>query len=61
MPRTLWRWPRMAGILYTIAVMCLAAWLIAFVLHVTIQVVNLLLIIAVILVLWNLLRGRRVV
>ena len=51
----------MAGILYTIAVMCLAAWLIAFVLHVTIQVVNLLLIIAVILVLWNLFRGRRVV
>ncbi len=49
----------MVGILYTIAVILLALWIIGLVVHVTFWAIHLLIVAAVILVLWNLLAGRR--
>lgn len=49
----------MLGILYTIAVILLIAWIIGLVVHVTFWAIHLLLVAAVILVLWNLIAGRR--
>ena len=49
----------MIGILYTIAVILLIAWIIGLVVHVTFAAFHLLLVLAVILILWNLIAGRR--
>jgi len=47
------------AILYTIALILLIAWVIGLVVHVAFWGIHLLIIAAVILVLWNLLVGRR--
>ncbi|HZS87658.1 MAG TPA: lmo0937 family membrane protein [Chloroflexota bacterium] len=49
----------MLGLLYTVAVILLALWIIGLVVHVTFWAIHLLLVAAVIIVLWNLLTGRR--
>ncbi len=49
----------MLGVLYTIAVILVAIWIISLLLHVTIWAIHLLLVAAVIIVLWNLLTSRR--
>lgn len=49
----------MVGILYTLAVILLIAWIIGLVVHVTFWAIHLLIVLAVILVLWNLIVGRR--
>ena len=49
----------MLGLLYTIAVILLALWVIGLVVHVTFWALHLLLVAAVIIVLWNLISGRR--
>jgi Family of unknown function (DUF5670) len=49
----------LVSILYTIAVILVVVWIIGLVVHVTFWAIHLLLVIAVILVLWNLITGRR--
>ena len=49
----------MLGILYTIAVILLVLWVIGLVAHVTFWAIHLLIVAAVIIILWNLLAGRR--
>jgi hypothetical protein len=49
----------MVGILYTIALILLALWIIGLVAHVAAGAIHLLLVLAVIIVLWNLFAGRR--
>jgi hypothetical protein len=49
----------MIGILYTIAVILLALWIIGLLIHVAFGAIHLLLVAAVIIVLWNLFAGRR--
>lgn len=49
----------LVGILYAIAVILVVLWIIGLVVHVTAWAIHLLLVIAVILVLWNLITGRR--
>jgi hypothetical protein len=49
----------MIGILYTVAVILLALWIIGLVVHVASGAIHLLLVAAVIIILWNLLAGRR--
>lgn len=49
----------MLGVIYTIALILLALWIIGLVVHVTFWAIHLLLVLAVILVLWNLIAGRR--
>lgn len=49
----------MIGILYTIAVILLIVWLIGLVVHVTFVGIHLLLVLAAIIIIWNLLAGRR--
>ena len=49
----------MLGILYTIALILLIAWVIGLVVHVTFWAIHLLIVAAIIIVLWNLLVGRR--
>jgi len=51
----------LVGILYTIAVVLVIVWIIGLVVHVTFWAIHLLLVIAVLLILWNLLTGRRAV
>ena len=51
----------LVGILYTIAVILVIVWVISLVVHVTFWAIHLLLVIAVLLILWNLLTGRRAV
>jgi len=51
----------LVGILYTIAVILVIVWVIGLVVHVTFWAIHLLLVIAVLLILWNLLTGRRAV
>jgi len=51
----------LVGILYAIAVILVLAWIIGLVVHVTFWAIHLLLVLAVILVLWTLIRGRRAV
>ena len=51
----------LVGILYTIAVILIVVWIIGLVVHVTFWAIHLLLVIAVILILWNLISGRRAV
>lgn len=49
----------MLGIIYTVAVILLALWIIGLVIHITFWAIHLLLVAAIILVLWNLFTGRR--
>jgi uncharacterized membrane protein YfbV (UPF0208 family) len=51
----------LVGILYTIAVILIIVWIIGLVVHVTFWAIHLLVVIAVILILWNLIAGRRAV
>lgn len=49
----------MVSILYTIAVILLVLWIIGLVVHVTFWAIHLLIVLAIILVIWNLIAGRR--
>ncbi len=49
----------MSGLIYTIALVLVFLWLLAAVAHITVNIVNLLLVVAVILVLFNIIMGRR--
>jgi hypothetical protein len=49
----------MSGLIYTIAAVLVFLWLLASVAHVAVNVVGLLLVVAVILVLFNIIIGRR--
>lgn len=49
----------MLGILYTVAVILLVLWIIGLLVHVASAAIHLLLVAAVIIVLWNLISGRR--
>jgi len=46
-------------LIYTIALVLVFLWLLAAVAHITVNIVNLLLVVAVILVLFNIIMGRR--
>jgi len=47
------------GILYTIAVILILLWIIGLLVHVTVAAIHLLLVIAVIIIAYNLITGRR--
>lgn len=49
----------MGGIIYTIAVILIALWIIGLLVHVAAGAIHLLLLIAAILIIWNLVAGRR--
>lgn len=49
----------MGGIIYTIAVILIVLWIIGLVVHVTFAAIHLLLVLAVILIAWHLIAGRR--
>lgn len=49
----------MAGIVSTIAVILLALWLVGLVVHARLSAIQWLLVVAVVLIVWNLLSGRR--
>lgn len=58
---TTWKGDTMAGILWTIAAIVVVIWLLGFIFDVAGNLIHLLLVIAVIVIAWNLITGRRAV
>jgi hypothetical protein len=54
-----WAMGTLAGILWTVAVIVVALWLLGFIFHVAGNLIHLLLVIALIVIVYNLITGRR--